>query len=100
MSTLSPAASSFLPAVLRRRIWGPMLVAFAVEALILAIAVLWLPPPSFPTPTTPGNGQAHAKTSSTRAHNSYNTQPYAVASRVTTIPGTLARHTAAGRAQP
>jgi periplasmic protein TonB len=53
MSTLPPANSSFLPAASRRRIWGPMLVAFAVEALILAVVVFWLAKHSAPpTPSS------------------------------------------------
>ncbi|HVJ52720.1 MAG TPA: hypothetical protein VM689_09675 [Aliidongia sp.] len=43
MSTASPpAGSSFVPVVPRRRIWVPMLAAFAVEALIAAAILLWL----------------------------------------------------------
>lgn len=50
-----PAAAGtfFLPAVPRPRIWVPMLLAFAVEALILAVSVLWLarhPPPPAVSP--------------------------------------------------
>lgn len=53
MSTLPPAAPSFVPAVSRGRIWAPMLMAFAVEALILAIVVFWLAKHSSPPAAGP-----------------------------------------------
>jgi hypothetical protein len=50
MSSTAIINPAFIPAARKHRVWGPLLVAFAVEALILAVVVFWLvrhaPPPT------------------------------------------------------